>query len=234
MALPALEHTMPPGRAHQAWPERVRVGLLVAWLVLLAAVWTLGEREVSLSDLDAAVSSGEVHTVGLSPGLRGSGETQQQAHWREGWRRYVVRVRVVIPDRKHGSGFASPRVVHENLGSRLRSLDPDVRAVRVTDRYPDASMLGRRVPQWVNFVRGVLGLGALGLLFGGPEPWRASRFAWFWLMTVFGLQTLGVLAFLALSGPTPLIGMPRPGARRLMGGWAFVIAVLLSGLGTSS
>ena len=233
MAQPVLEHTMPlPVRSRPGWPDLVRVGLLVAWLVLLAGVWTVGEREVPVQQLDAAVSSGDVHTVELSPALRGTSRGPQQAHWRHGWRRYVVRVEVVR--RPHGRGVASPRVVHEDLGTRLRSIDAGVRVVRVADRYPDASILGMRVPQWVDVLRGVLGLLAVALLLGGPEPWRASRWAWFWLMTVFGLQTVGVLAFLALSGPTPLVGAPRPGARRLRGGWAFVVALLFSGVGPSS
>jgi hypothetical protein len=224
MAL-VLEHTMPPPASPRApWPDRVRVSLLVAWLVLLVGVWGAGEREVPVQDLDAAVSAGAVQTVEVSPGLRGTGRVQQQAHWRQGWRRYVVRVEQV----HRGSGS---RGAQEDLASRVRSVSPDVRVVRVPDRFSDASVLGRRVPQWVNELRLVLGLLAGGLLLFGPEPWRANRYAWFWLMTVFGLQTLGVLAFLALSGPTPLVPRPAPGARKLEGGWAFVIAVVLSGLG---
>jgi len=66
---------------------------------------------------------------------------------------------------------------------------------------------------------------ALALLLGGAEPLRATRWAWFWLLTV---PYVGVPAFLLLSGPTPGLPGPRPGRHRLTGGWAFLLSVLLA------
>ena len=56
-------------------------------------------------------------------------------------------------------------------------------------------------------------------------PERATRWAWFWLQW----NPVGVLAFLLLSGPVPGVPAPRPGARRLTGGWAFLLSLLLGG-----
>ena len=83
------------------------------------------------------------------------------------------------------------------------------------------------MPQWVNHVRLVLGLGALVLLVGGRHPWRATRWAWFWLVVLTGVPTYAIVAYLLLSGRTPLVPAPRRGARRLTGGWAFLLGVLL-------
>jgi hypothetical protein len=79
-------------------------------------------------------------------------------------------------------------------------------------------------------VPGVLALAAFGLflawlafLVGGPQPWRATRWAWFWL----GFPPVGVLAHLLLSGPTPGLPAPRRPDRRLTGGWAFLIYLVV-------
>jgi hypothetical protein len=55
----------------------------------------------------------------------------------------------------------------------------------------------------------------------GPEPWRATRWAWLWAVLL--AAPVGTLAFALLSGPTPLVPAPRNRARRLTGGWALVI-----------
>jgi hypothetical protein len=218
--------------------DRLRLGLLGCWLVLFAGVWLLGEHAVPVSRLDAVVSSGQVSTVRVSrpiPGSWQSADHVQSAHWTEGLHRYVASVRQVTRgDRPTGS---SPYpVIRQPLGDRLIHEAPGSLVVRVlptTDALDPTEMLGRRVPSWVSWARIALYVGGLVLLVNGPEPWRARRWAWFWLMSLFGLQTLGVLAFLALSGPTPLMSPPRPGRRPLRSGWAFVIALLCAGLGGS-
>lgn len=66
-------------------------------------------------------------------------------------------------------------------------------------------------------------LTTMWLLVSGPEPYRATRWAWFWLSA----PPMGLLAFVVLSGPTPGLGVRRPVDRRLRGGWAFVLGLLL-------
>jgi hypothetical protein len=239
MAHQVLEQAPPwrPARGRDERVDRVRLGLLACWALTLAGVLLLGEHVVPLTRLDAAVSSGRVSEVHVSPGLsRGStGYLLQTARWREGTHRYAVTVRAVAgPGRPAGGSSA---VVHRDLAGRLRAESrpgADLRVLRDREQgVAPTEMLGRFVPGWVEWVRLTLYLGALALLVQGPEPWRARRWAWFWLMSLFGLQTLGVLAFLALSGPTPLVAHPRPGRRRFRSGWAFLVALALAGLGGS-
>ena len=84
-------------------------------------------------------------------------------------------------------------------------------------------VLGLRLEGWAVPAVAVLGLGTLMLLVGGPEPERATRWAWFWLM--LALPPLVCPAYLALGGM--LRERPEPGTRRLRGGWAFVLALVL-------
>ena len=81
-------------------------------------------------------------------------------------------------------------------------------------------MLGRELRGWVVWSLYAVFLSTLGLLVVGPEPWRATRWAWFWLLTSAAFP-LTALAFLVLGGPTPLVPAPRERSRRLTGGWAF-------------
>lgn len=204
--------------------DRVRLAVLLGWLLLFVGVLFFGERPVPVSRLEAAVSSQQLREVGVSPPLQGTGDIVQEVRWREGWRRYVVRVDLVTPG-MHVVG-ALP-VVHQDMGTRLRSDQPSLQVTRIPEPGTYADMLGRRVPQWVEGARLVLGLAWLMLLVGGPKPWRATRWAWLWLVVLTGLPTYGMVAYLLLSGPTPLVSAPRPGARLLTGGWAFLLAALI-------
>jgi hypothetical protein len=67
-------------------------------------------------------------------------------------------------------------------------------------------------------------LSAFVLLVVGPQPWRATRWAWFWLL--WTAPPLGILAFLLLGGSTRLWPPARAEAR-LTGGWAFLLTILL-------
>ncbi|MFC3688022.1 hypothetical protein [Aquipuribacter hungaricus] len=70
-------------------------------------------------------------------------------------------------------------------------------------------------------------LATLWLVVAGPEPYRATRWAWAWLLAP-GLGPLGPLACVVLSGPTPGLGVVRPAGRRLRGGWALLVSLALS------
>ncbi|GAB2578846.1 hypothetical protein [Microlunatus antarcticus] len=81
------------------------------------------------------------------------------------------------------------------------------------------SIWGMEVPPWLLVVALVYVFLSFVCLVCGPEPWRATRWAWFWL----GNNPIGALAFLLLSGPMPGVGRPSPYRPRLRGGWAFII-----------
>ena len=94
-----------------------------------------------------------------------------------------------------------------------------------TGSFIGPHVLGWVAPDWTGLARLFLVIGTLAHLVLGPQPWRATRWAWFWLFGV--LSPLGMIAFLVLSGPTPGVRTPRSGARRLTGGWAFLLALVL-------
>ena len=95
-----------------------------------------------------------------------------------------------------------------------------VRSVRAA-----ASAWWARAPRPV-----VLGLatwfGTVLLAGAGPQPWRATQWAWIWLILFGG--PLGSVAFLLLGGPLGL-WRPRDLSRRLTGGWAFLIGLVFLG-----
>ena len=86
-----------------------------------------------------------------------------------------------------------------------------------------STVWGLRVPAWLGALALVSAAVSLFSLVRGPEPWRATRWAWFWLMS----NPLGLSAYLLLAGPTPGIARPSPGGSRLRGGWAFLISSVI-------
>lgn len=79
------------------------------------------------------------------------------------------------------------------------------------------------VAGWLVFVASAA---TLLLLIGGPQPWRATRWAWFWL--ALPVAPLGLLAYFLLGGPLG-VARPRHPNRRLTGGWAFLLALVFFG-----
>lgn len=93
------------------------------------------------------------------------------------------------------------------------------------------SLFGSEVSGWLAWGGLPVGVATLALLIAGPEPRLATRWAWFWL---FGLDAplgaLVVLGYFILGGPTFKFSGVCPGSGRLTGGWAFLLAVLSSGV----
>lgn len=87
----------------------------------------------------------------------------------------------------------------------------------------EATLVGWHVPSALAWPLILLAVGSVVVLVAGPGPWRATRWAWFWLMSL----PVGSFAFLLLSGPTPGLPRPRDPRRRLIGGWAFLLALPL-------
>ena len=218
-----------------SWPPVLRwIGsvLLVCWVALIAAAVFGVDHTSTLSDLDRGIASGDISVVHVSGGLPADaqGYGRLTIRWREGVLSHRVDLREARPFR------AAPRndgvqVVTPGAVDRLRTAHPSLRVIRDSSQWePDfeGEMFRLRFPAgWVYL--GLLTMVAtLGLLIAGPEPWRATRWAWFW---VFGIATpLGVVAYLILGGPTRLSTRPPAGAKRLTGGWAFILSVVLSGV----
>jgi hypothetical protein len=217
--------------ADRGW-DRLRYTLIIGWLVVLVLAVATGERTTSWSELRSLVASGDVDAVRITGELSGrsTGFATVKVHWRHGSLRHVAEVVQIRgaaqPARAPRGGEEGLPVVRERPSTLLTELQPDLRVTR--DRQYES---GGQLAGW--WVSPPLALGAfmlfvtgLGLLIAGPQPWRATRWGWFWLQ----LPPIGTIAFLLLAGPTPGLPGPRNEHRRLTGGWALLLCILLAAL----
>ena len=215
--------TAPVRERTRGW-DRLRYALLVAWLVVGVGALVLGERPSSRGELDEGVRSGSVEQVrvvgGLPPGV--VGHALQQVHWRDGLVRRWYEVQQVSPGTSPTRGLPSST---GEVGAELAQAHPGLRVDRVAGPYQGFTLGGRAVPGWVPLLAVVVSVLSLVAVALGPEPWRATRWAWFWLLST----PVGAAAFLLLSGPTPGVRHTRDPARRLTGGWGLLLAALLGG-----
>lgn len=223
---------------------RLRLVLGVFWGLLSAVLLTtqvvsalVGPDGSSLAELYAAVELDRVDDVMLTPGLPADayGRTTQQAWWDEAGQartaRWVVDRQepgVVWSDGQTPYGEDQLDVTGDDVRATLAGLDEDLVVTdALGDPGPGVRLLGVHVPEGAGMVVAVFltaWFATLVLLVNGPQPWRATRWAWFWLSA----PPVGLLAFVVLSGPTPGLGITRPVGRRLTGGWALLISVVLS------
>ena len=225
-----------PPRCPQLWTssdrrwDRVRYTLIVGWLIVIVAASITGERAASWRDVQALVATGQVDTVRVSGELpaRGTGYSVVEVSWRHGLLRYTAEV---VQVRGRGERREA-RVVTDGVApvldaspsSRLTELQPGLRVTR-DKRLPDGGWLfGWQVPNALGMSAFLLFMVGLGLLIAGPHPWRATRWAWFWLL----FPPVGSVVFLLLSGPTAGVPGPRNPHRRLTGGWAFLLSLPLA------
>lgn len=213
------------------WPSGWRVVgriVLVGWAVLLVAACVTGERASSFAELEGAVASGDVHVVRVTEGLPagGRGYAVVDVHWRDGWFGDYTRVIEARPvsDAPRWSSDDATAVVGD-LRSRLTAAQPGLVIERVDRQGSEVTFHGFRLPDWTVVVYTILGLATLFLLIAGPQPQRATRWAWFWLITM--ATAVGVPAYLLLAGPATHRFPPRNPSRRLTGGWAFLLALVL-------
>ena len=215
-----------PARATTGW-DRARWSLLGVWAVLLVVSVVVGERASSSGDLQRAVDAGRVGSVtvagGLQPGAEGA--ATQRVSWREGLLRRTAVVLQVSPglsDDVTPGGDVSA-VLAVDAGGQLAQDHPGLQVERAAEPLSWTEVFGWRTPGWVGLVAIAAAAAGLGLIIRNPHPWRATRWAWFWLCWT----PVGGLAFLLLSGPTPLLPRPRGTGRRLTGGWAFLLGALV-------
>jgi hypothetical protein len=225
--LPAAAPSLPP-QARRRTSLRdpataLRVALAVGWLVLALTTVLVGQRPASLEDLRAGIEAGEITEVRVSEGLEpgATGYATQAVVWRNGLLGHRTEGWQLSPGVDAPSG--GEPVLGPDLAGELRA--EGVRVLPLADRSAHSQVAGWQVPQQVGLLLFAEWVVTLFLLVGGPVPERATRWAWFWLNS----GPFGVLAFLLLSGPFPGVPAPRPGARRLTGGWAFLLSLVLGG-----
>jgi hypothetical protein len=209
--------------------DRVRHVLIVGWLLILVATPLVGERTATWGELRALVAAGEVDAVRISGELpyRANGYSVVEIHWRHGWQRHTAEVVQVSgrgqrPEAEAAADGDAP-VIQAAPSSRLTALQAGLQVTRDQRRSDGGGLLGWHVPYALTSSAFVLFVASFVLLVAGPQPWRATRWAWFWLL----LPPVGSIAFLVLSGPTPGVPRPRDERRRLTGGWAFLLAIPL-------
>ncbi len=235
----------PPRRRADAGSSQVldvvRLVLLGAWLVVLAAGVFLAEHPSSWDRLEGAVARGEVDRVVVrgEGSLQGRGWSSADVAWREGLFAHHTEVLVARP-REAGlrqvrrGGFGEVTLVTtQDVSARLSSLSPDLRVDTspLTGGTTFEAFPGWRLRGWVLGLTLAALVGLVGLLAVGPATRRATPWAWFWLL-VTPFAPLVAVALLTFGYPTRFLPPGREGRRGLTGGWAFLLSLVLSGAAT--
>lgn len=208
----------------------LRTVLLVALGVILVGTWLTATRPASLDDLERALGAGqvtEVHLVDeLPPAATGNGPVDIE--WDGGLLDRYTTVWQESPGVESQQPASPYPVVGLDLREELTAVTPTGELVITSEFVRSGShgvLFGWRVATWVALVAVVWIAAVLITMITAPEPRRATRWAWFWLM-------LGVGPFALVL--YPLIGLPKAcqsvhaTGRRLSGGWAFLVMVLLA------
>lgn len=204
---------------------------LATWVALVVAALVTGERASTFDHLEDLVAAGEVsevEVIGEPLPDDSIGYAWIQVRWREGW---VLRTASVTQASNERQAVRARRangspVIVGSVEDHLRHLDPEVSFSPGERPSPSFTMSGFATPGWVGLGYLVLLVGTL-VLIGGPRPWRATRWAWAWLVLL--VPPFGIPAYLVLGGPTGLLRPRDPRRVWLTGGWAFLLGLLLGG-----
>ena len=239
--MPVTQAPVLDGTATRLGRELGRLLRVTVALVLLGGLLGAALGAAPPSDLDALAAdldSGRVTEIEFSdsgayePGLRRD-SVDPVVRWRTvgaGWQ--VARLDGTLGDRSTVGGWpadgsAGTDVVgsgpaEDRAAIRVRA---QAAGVPIVDRGPDAA---HRLVQ----VATVLSVLLVLVLIGSPQPRRATKWAWFWLMLLPG--GLGQLAWIAVEAPwstranrrpEPLPHNRQPDDTRLTGGPAFLLSV---------
>ncbi|WP_244929571.1 hypothetical protein [Nocardioides sp. W7] len=203
------------------------LALVLGWVALAAVVPVVGARSTSFDDLERAVAAGEVDEVrvagGLGPGSQGFATVR--VTWRDGLigdTTQVLEARPRSRAEEAGTRDEVSAVLDRSVADRLEAIDPDVEIQQASFDERSTEMAGWHLPGWVWWPQAALAIATLLSVMGSPPPWRATRWAWFWLV---GSGPVGLAAYLLLAGPLPFLPAPRPGRWRLTGGWALLLVI---------
>ena len=226
--------TAAPQATYDEWRARrwrlTSLVFAVLWLVMVVSVGLIGEKRSDLATLEQGIADGsvtQVEIVGFRDYAHSRGRTRVTLVWRGS---VIPRYADVEVDTRRNPGGADgrdrivgPPVIY------LRSNDADL-DVTFSEPRSGASLewRGWRAPGWTAVLGLATWFGTVLLAGNGPEPWRATKWAWTWLTLLGG--PIGCLAFFLLGGPVGVWRAKDP-SRRLTGGWAFLIGfVFLRGV----
>jgi hypothetical protein len=223
--------TAPAPTSYEEWRDRrwrvTSLLFVVLWLVTAAAVGLAGEKRSDLGSLQAGIADGSVsrvEVVGLPEGAQPSGRTSATLEWRDGW--FGRFAEVTVDARRDAPDSLAADEIHGDPATFLRAGDPELEIGYRAQRGGHQEWRGWRGPQWGAWLGLATWIGTVLLAGNGPEPWRATKWAWTWLTLLGG--PLGCLGFFLLGGPLGL-WRPRDPDRRLNGVWAFILSVVLFG-----
>lgn len=208
--------------------DLVRWSMLALWIFVMVVAVTVGSRTSQLSDLESDLTAGTVTSVTVTPGMPpgAEGVTMQSVFWRSGLLNYRADVLMVTPgDDSAASPHDDGMAVRSgyDVAEQLAEEDSELLITRIPDRLSSGVVYGFEVPIWLLGFAFAGAVGTLMVLVSGHQPWRATRWGWFWIIST----AIGPPLFLILAGPTPLLPSPRKQHRKLTGGWAFLIALFL-------
>ncbi len=224
--------TTQPQTSYDEWRTRrwrltgALLGLMV--VVTAALMVTMGVRPSTYGDLLADVSSSKVDEVQVLDAATTSEGRRVELRWSVlgGILDQYAVVRV-MEDPGYRAWDESVVVTSADPRETLRGINPDISIATGSPLDgPSVSFMEWRAPGPVALLAMATWLTVLLMLVGGPEPWRATRWAWGWFVLMGG--PLGSVAYLLLGGPLGVL-RPRHPHRRLTAGWAFLIAVAFLG-----
>lgn len=213
--------------------DYVRWAMLALWIFVMAVAVTVGDRGSNFGELESVLNNGDVTSVMVTPGLPSGveGAQIQTIYWRSGLLNHYADVCMVTPN-SNSSSSSGDAVVRSgyDIATQIADEHPTVTITRSAERYSYGQIYGFQVPSWLLWFALAGAVGTLMVLVSGPEPRRATRWGWFWLITT----VVGPPLFLVLAGPTSQLRSPRGTHRRLTGGWAFLVALLFGSFLLSS
>lgn len=207
----------------------LRWAMLALWIFVMTVGVSVGSYDSQLRDLESDLAAGRVTSVMVTPGMpRGAeGETTQSVFWRAGLLNHRADVSMIIPGTDNwASDDGMETRSGYDIAEQIAAEHPTVRIERIPELLSYAEVFGFQVPFWVLWFALAGAVGTLMVLVSGPQPWRATRWAWFWILST----GIGPPLFLLLAGPTPPLRSPRKQHRKLTGGWAFLTALLIQSL----
>ncbi|HXH81114.1 PLD nuclease N-terminal domain-containing protein [Nocardioides sp.] len=219
--------------------QRIRIvgwSLALGWLCSLVVMVSVGERPGSYAELSRDLRAGQVSEVELvDPFGRTWAPLPDDAvfqevtlRWRDGL--FLRTATVSNISLKPGRAWLDrarrepERVIVGSIEDHLTALGPDVRVVPGEFRSSPYTAQGFAGPGWLLGLHLCLLLGTL-MMIAGPRPWRATRWAWAWLVLLVPL--LGIPAYFLFGGPTGLFRPKDPRRVGLTGGAAFGLALLV-------
>ena len=213
----------------------VRIGLILVWLLMMAEGAT-GARDATVADLERDLAAGRVTAIEVEradpdDSIQGRLGLRWDAGWRDSFVRYEYHGQQGVDEAAQLLDQAEAQGVPVQVVSL--SEYPVHRSVTSDGWFASTFGPGVAVVAFLTFCASLM------LLITSPPPWLATKWAWFWTTSAVPLLWL---AYLALE-PRPLRHslqvarahrVPAPlhlgPDRRLAGGWAFLLAGVLSGV----